>query len=71
MAVFEILEHLLLLLLKMHRMMGNLDISTAINQNFSMSQVVNLGTTTKLCYCNFVPEPHPGHVVVDSRPKIG
>ena len=35
------------------------------------SRVVNLGTTTKLCKRNFVPKPHPGHVVVVSRPKIG
>ena len=34
-------------------------------------RVVNLGTTTKLCLRNFVPKPHPGHVVVVSRPKIG
>ena len=35
------------------------------------ARVVNLGTTTKLCKRNFVPKPHPGHVVVVSRPKIG
>ena len=33
--------------------------------------IVNLGTTTKLCQRHFVPKPHPGHVVVVSRPKIG
>ena len=36
-----------------------------------VSRVVNLGTTTKLCKRIFVPKPHPGHVVVVSRPKIG
>ena len=35
------------------------------------TRVVNLGTTTKLCQRNFVPKPHPGYVVVVSRPKIG
>ena len=35
------------------------------------TRVVNLGTTTKLCLRNFVPKPHPGHVVVVSMPKIG
>ena len=35
------------------------------------SRVVNLGTTTKLCYHIFVPKPHPGHIVVVARPKIG
>ena len=33
--------------------------------------MVNLGTTMKLCQRNFVPKPHPGHVVVVSRAKIG
>ena len=33
-------------------------------------RVVNLGTTKKLCLRNFVPKPHPGHVVVVSRPNI-
>ena len=33
--------------------------------------MVNLGTTTKLCLRNFVPKPHPGHVVVYVWPKIG
>ena len=36
-----------------------------------MARVVNLGTTTKWCLRNFAPKPHPGHVVVVSRPKIG
>ena len=39
--------------------------------DLTISRVVNLGTTTKLCLRNFVPKPHPGHVVVVSRPKIG
>ena len=37
----------------------------------NISWVVNLGTTTKLCYRNFVPKPHPGHVVVVAMSKIG
>ena len=37
----------------------------------NVTRVVNLGTTTKLCKRNFVPKPHPGHVVVVSRRKIG
>ena len=35
------------------------------------AQVVNLGTTTKLCSHNFVPKPHLGPIVVSFRPKIG
>ena len=34
------------------------------------ARVGNLGTTTKLCKRNFVPKPHPGHVVVVATPKI-
>ena len=36
----------------------------------TFTRVVNLGTTTKLCKRNYVPKPHPGHVVV-AKPKIG
>ena len=35
------------------------------------SGVVNLGPTTKLCKSNFDTKPHPRHVVVVARPKIG
>ena len=37
----------------------------------TFTRVVNLGTTTKLCKRNYVPKPHPGHVVVVAKPKIG
>ena len=34
------------------------------------TRVVKLGTTTKLCYSIFVPQPHPGHVVVVFKRKL-
>ena len=47
------------------------DATSKLSLSFITARVVNLGTTTKLCKRNFVPKPHPGHVVVVSRPKIG
>ena len=49
----------------------SLKIIFVLVNNADTARVVNLGTTTKLYERNFVPKPHPGHVVVVSRPKIG